>query len=345
GEGWAESVLLWEHTRCKTVLTSRVGGLMAFATKRSTCLGCRASLPHHGAVCKFCVGHQSELYQKEISHLSALEEKFSRLWTQCQRCQGSLHEDVLCTRYGPPYPEGSLYDLDSCKQTPSFPHYLIDAEGPTGETPPISHLLTLPPGAPRISPSASQSPLAGRGQGLRASPVTSRHVPRAGPVNPFSCSLQPCAPYGACPPSGALASPPVSEDEEFPLENPALEVSDSDSDENLSAEGSPGYEAGSRRKLRLYQFLLDLLRRGAMRECVWWVEREAGVFQFSSKHKELLAHRWGQQKGNRKAMTYQKMARALRNYGKTGEIRKVKKKLTYQFGQALLGQPGANAPL
>lgn len=34
----------------------------------------------------------------QIAHLSALEEKFSRLWTQCQRCQGSLHEDVLCTR-------------------------------------------------------------------------------------------------------------------------------------------------------------------------------------------------------------------------------------------------------
>uniref|UniRef100_A0A674E9F1 DNA polymerase n=1 Tax=Salmo trutta TaxID=8032 RepID=A0A674E9F1_SALTR len=32
-----------------------------------------------------------------IFHLSTLEERFSRLWTQCQRCQGSLHEDVLCT--------------------------------------------------------------------------------------------------------------------------------------------------------------------------------------------------------------------------------------------------------
>ncbi|XP_059584205.1 DNA polymerase delta catalytic subunit isoform X1 [Alligator mississippiensis] len=98
GEGKAESVLLkGEHTRCKTVLTSKVGGLMAFATKRSTCIGCRAVLPHHGAVCKFCLDRQSELYQKEISHLSSLEEKFARLWTQCQRCQGSLHEDVLCT--------------------------------------------------------------------------------------------------------------------------------------------------------------------------------------------------------------------------------------------------------
>lgn len=35
----------------------------------------------------------------QVSHLSALEERFSRLWTQCQRCQGSLHEDVICTRW------------------------------------------------------------------------------------------------------------------------------------------------------------------------------------------------------------------------------------------------------
>ncbi|KAM9591686.1 DNA polymerase delta catalytic subunit isoform 1-T1 [Morphnus guianensis] len=98
GEGRAESVLLrGEHTRCKTVLTAKVGGLMAFATKRSTCVGCRAVLPHHGAVCDFCRQRQSELYQKEVSQLAALEERFSRLWSQCQRCQGSLHEDVLCT--------------------------------------------------------------------------------------------------------------------------------------------------------------------------------------------------------------------------------------------------------
>ncbi|MEE6482709.1 hypothetical protein FKM82_013321 [Ascaphus truei] len=98
GETKAESVLLkGEHTRCKTVLTSKVGGLMAFAKKRSTCIGCKAMLNHDGAVCNYCKQRESELYQKEISHLGCLEEKFSRLWTQCQRCQGSLHEDVLCT--------------------------------------------------------------------------------------------------------------------------------------------------------------------------------------------------------------------------------------------------------
>lgn len=98
GETRAESVLLkGDHTRCKTVLTSKVGGLMAFAKKRSSCIGCKAVLSHDGAVCNYCKVRQSELYQKEITHLNTLEEKFSRLWTQCQRCQGSLHEDVLCT--------------------------------------------------------------------------------------------------------------------------------------------------------------------------------------------------------------------------------------------------------
>lgn len=26
-----------------------------------------------------------------------LEAQYGALWTQCQRCQGSLHQDVLCT--------------------------------------------------------------------------------------------------------------------------------------------------------------------------------------------------------------------------------------------------------
>lgn len=98
GEKKAESVLLkGEHTRTKTVVTSKVGGLMAFAKKKSSCIGCKVPLDHDGAVCKHCKSRESELYQKEISTMNALEEKFSRLWTQCQRCSGSLHEDVLCT--------------------------------------------------------------------------------------------------------------------------------------------------------------------------------------------------------------------------------------------------------
>ncbi|XP_072281510.1 transcription factor Spi-B isoform X2 [Pyxicephalus adspersus] len=136
-----------------------------------------------------------------------------------------------------------------------------------------------------------------------------------------------------------VSSPSLSEEEDFG-DIPNLEVSDSDTDDSQVC-----YEQGVRKKVRLYKFLLELLQNGDMRDCIWWLDRERGTFQFSSKHKELLAHRWGQQKGNRKKMTYQKMARALRNYGKTGEIRKVKKKLTYQFDSVLLGDRKTEATM
>ncbi|XP_033123470.1 DNA polymerase delta catalytic subunit-like [Anneissia japonica] len=99
GEAKALSVLFkGDHTRTKTQITSKVGGLAAFTKKRSTCIGCRTPLDRDNiAVCKYCKEKESELFQKEMSQFNAMEEKFSRLWTQCQRCQGSLHEDVLCS--------------------------------------------------------------------------------------------------------------------------------------------------------------------------------------------------------------------------------------------------------
>ncbi|XP_062512601.1 DNA polymerase delta catalytic subunit-like [Corticium candelabrum] len=99
GESRAHSELLrGKHTLAKTKVTSSIGALSAFAKKRNTCVGCRAVLRREDeAVCEHCKSRESELYQKEMGHLNALEEKFARLWTQCQRCQGSLHQDVLCT--------------------------------------------------------------------------------------------------------------------------------------------------------------------------------------------------------------------------------------------------------
>lgn len=72
-----------------------------FTKKKETCLGCKTILSDSestSAVCKHCKSKESEIYQKHICEISSLEEKYSRLWTQCQRCQGSLHEDVLCTK-------------------------------------------------------------------------------------------------------------------------------------------------------------------------------------------------------------------------------------------------------
>ncbi|XP_034442938.1 transcription factor PU.1a [Hippoglossus hippoglossus] len=118
--------------------------------------------------------------------------------------------------------------------------------------------------------------------------------------------------------------------------SPPLEVSEGEDEYEDHSHSSFRKDHNNKKKIRLYQFLLDLLRNGEMSDSIWWVDQDKGIFQFSTKHKEALASHWGLQKGNRKKMTYQKMARALRNYGKTGEIKKVKKKLTYQFSEEVL---------
>lgn len=90
------------------------------------------------------------------------------------------------------------------------------------------------------------------------------------------------------------------------------------------------------KKVRLFHFLFEMLEDPSMAHCVSWVAAAAGVFRFSSTNKDQVAALWGQRKGNKRPMTYQKMSRALRNYGRSGEIFKVKKKLTYQFSQDTL---------
>ncbi|KAJ7329086.1 hypothetical protein JRQ81_015260 [Phrynocephalus forsythii] len=91
-----------------------------------------------------------------------------------------------------------------------------------------------------------------------------------------------------------------------------------------------------KRKLRLFEYIHESLYNPDMAHCIQWIDQPHGIFQFVSKNKEKLAELWGERKGNRKTMTYQKMARALRNYGRTGEIIKIRRKLTYQFGAGIL---------
>lgn len=96
----AESTLLrGEHTRTKTMVTSKVSALSAFTVKTKTCLGCRTVLPkgYDDALCKHCKPKEASLYFQEASHLNHLEDRFAELFTECQRCQGSLHEEILCT--------------------------------------------------------------------------------------------------------------------------------------------------------------------------------------------------------------------------------------------------------
>ncbi|KAL0270218.1 UNVERIFIED_CONTAM: hypothetical protein PYX00_007691 [Menopon gallinae] len=97
----AESILLrGDHTRTKSVVTSKVSALSAFTKKKETCLGCKSVLnasQSDNALCSYCKPNELSLYMTQLGKYRSLENQFSRLWSQCQRCQGSLHEEVICT--------------------------------------------------------------------------------------------------------------------------------------------------------------------------------------------------------------------------------------------------------
>ncbi|KAJ3190847.1 DNA-directed DNA polymerase delta [Irineochytrium annulatum] len=95
----ASSLLAGDHVRTVQISAPTIGGLMKFAVKTATCLNCKTPLPKsvETAVCVNCRPKAQELYEKNMTAFGELEVKFSRLWTQCQRCQGSLHQDVICT--------------------------------------------------------------------------------------------------------------------------------------------------------------------------------------------------------------------------------------------------------
>ncbi|KAL2152078.1 hypothetical protein VTH82DRAFT_5262 [Thermothelomyces myriococcoides] len=100
-ESKAKSLLSGDHTRTISVAAPTVGGLMKFAKKTQTCMGCKKPLTgkeeSQGAVCADDAPRIGELYKKTLDKVSDLEVRFSRLWTQCQRCQGSMHCEVICS--------------------------------------------------------------------------------------------------------------------------------------------------------------------------------------------------------------------------------------------------------
>eukprot|EP00898_Chlorokybus_atmophyticus_P007411 jgi/Chlat1/7671/Chrsp64S09160 len=93
-----QSLLSGDHTRSVFIPVPSVGGIMKFAKKTLSCLGCKTAITQdEQTLCRHCRQRESELYYKSLRSVNELEDQFARLWTQCQRCQGSLHQDVLCT--------------------------------------------------------------------------------------------------------------------------------------------------------------------------------------------------------------------------------------------------------
>jgi DNA polymerase delta subunit 1 len=95
-----EELFTGEHTRSISKQTPKSGGIMKFAQKKATCLNCKTVLTKGvdgPTLCSSCQHKEAEIYQSLINKRNHYENIYSRVWTHCQRCQGSLHQDVLCT--------------------------------------------------------------------------------------------------------------------------------------------------------------------------------------------------------------------------------------------------------
>jgi DNA polymerase delta subunit 1 len=94
----AESVLFsGPHMRILSNPTPQTGALAKFVTKSLRCLGCKAVIKQ-GSLCVHCL--EEKAAQVVITRTHELREKeaeFNRLWTECQRCQGSMLQPVICS--------------------------------------------------------------------------------------------------------------------------------------------------------------------------------------------------------------------------------------------------------
>lgn len=97
-----KTLLEGEHTRSIAMATpsKAIGGIMKFAKITLTCLNCKGPLTStagSSALCSGCSAKEAEIFSRILAKRNHFEKLYSRVWTQCQRCQGSLHQDVLCT--------------------------------------------------------------------------------------------------------------------------------------------------------------------------------------------------------------------------------------------------------
>lgn len=99
-----QSLLTGDHTRtvCKPTPTAKAGGIMMFAVKKDKCMGCKTLISDKDKVdgsplCVNCFPKEAEIYLHKLADVNSHQQVFSDLWTECQRCQGSFHQDVICS--------------------------------------------------------------------------------------------------------------------------------------------------------------------------------------------------------------------------------------------------------
>jgi DNA polymerase delta subunit 1 len=100
GPSATDELFRGEHTLHIKVTSGSAtsGSIMQFAKKTETCVRCRCTLPTgRRALCIKCEPRRAEVLVQKVHDNREHEADFSKLWSQCQRCQGSTHQEVLCS--------------------------------------------------------------------------------------------------------------------------------------------------------------------------------------------------------------------------------------------------------
>mmetsp|Transcript_75821 Transcript_75821/g.158059 ORF Transcript_75821/g.158059 Transcript_75821/m.158059 type:complete len:1056 (+) Transcript_75821:103-3270(+) len=85
------------HTRKVTTSIPKGNPMAKFITKSVKCLGCRTVIKS-GSLCVHCEKEKAgQVVIHRMAEFRDKEEEYNRLWTQCQRCQGSVLERVICS--------------------------------------------------------------------------------------------------------------------------------------------------------------------------------------------------------------------------------------------------------
>lgn len=87
------SLFSGEHTRVIARGVTMSGPMNAFLTAKDSCVGCKKS----GTIlCTDCRINFKDHYLEILKTYTEKAQKFNACWKECQRCQGSLFNDVLC---------------------------------------------------------------------------------------------------------------------------------------------------------------------------------------------------------------------------------------------------------
>lgn len=92
----SSSLFNGEHTRKRFQPKVMTGAMSKFIQVTNTCIGCKTSLKS-GYLCEKCFKNAPAIYMEKVLISGNYEKSFQELWAECQRCQGSVCQEVLCT--------------------------------------------------------------------------------------------------------------------------------------------------------------------------------------------------------------------------------------------------------